>query len=360
MKVGLIYSTPDYHQLVEMMARECYQSYDKVDDTSKNFIEKITTKDHTSITSTGNIVFGIASIQGLEEYLSLLSDLMTMKEINNYIRWSTPDGKKNPDSKIGIIVSMNIFTFLDINKHIGEYDVSTKVFESFKRLIQRERSLNWFINDKTKLESKENQYITKGEPELYKPVLLTEDYTVLKEKGLTDYELDIHATITLNLKVDRETGLKIWQHTDMMGGTELSQCYIDRSSTEYQCMLGLEKGRYPDLTKYIEKYNVSEDIAKERFNSVVEEFRSALDKQVERYTHLRDDLTMLGFNQSRAKEIARAILPNPLTTKIVNCRPLRQWKHFVKLRDTNHTRKEIQADIQAIKKLFDKVVIPYE
>lgn len=361
MKIGLIHYTPDYHKLVEMTARECYQSYHKLSDTSEGFIKAIMAKGHISIASVGNIVFGVAGFTGLEEYAGVISDLMTFKEINNYIRWTAPDRKKNPDSKIGIIVSMNLLTLLDINNRINEYETNTTLWESFKRLVKRVPELKWFINDNTKLEPKPNPYTAKGEPELYKPVILTEDYTSLKEKGLTDYELDVHATITMNLKVDRATGLQMWRHADMTGGTELSQRYVDRSNAEYRSMFGFEKGKYPDFTKYLEQYpDIDEELAKKVYDYLVDLWHENIERQIEFYTELRDDLIKLGVRQGRAKEIARAVLPNAMTTKIIQCRPLRQWKHFLNLRDSVHAQKEIQNDAQAIKKAFDEVGIKYE
>lgn len=361
MKVGLIYHTKDYHKLVEMAARECYQSYSKLSETSENFVKGIMAKGHISIASTGNIVFGISGFTGLEEYAGVMTDLMTMKEVNNFIRWTTPDSKMNPDSKVGVIVSMNLLTFLDLNSNIGKYDSSTELFESFKRLIHRVPELSWFIHDKKTIQPKENPYTAKGEPGLYDPVILTEDYTDLKSKGLTDYELDVHATITMNLKVDRAIGLQIWRHADMTGGTELSQRYVKRDGAEYRPMLEFESEKYPDFTKYLEKYpDTTEEEAKVRYDNMVQELESNLDYQVKFYTEFRDDLVDLGVRLSRAKEISRAVLPNAMTTKIINCRPLRQWKHLLDLRDTNHAQKEIQKDVQAIKRAFDKAGIVYE
>ncbi|WP_411685036.1 FAD-dependent thymidylate synthase [Aeromonas caviae] len=361
MKVGLIHHTEDYHKLVEMAARECYQSYHKLGEESHTFIKGIMAAGHISIASTGNIVFGIAGFTGVEEYMNAMSDLMTMKEINNYIRWTSPDPKKNPDSKIGVIVSMNMLTFLDINNQANDYELNTNLFELFKRLVNRVPEMGWFINDKTKLEPIENQFTAKGEPQLYKPIILTEDYTALKEKGLTDYELDVHATVTMNLKVDRATGLQIWRHADMAGGTELSQRYVDRTNAEYRKMLGFEKGVYPENLK--EKFTAatgqSERLAQFAYDNLVEEVYSNIEGSISDYAELRDRLVSFGVRKSRAKEIARSMLPNAMTTKIINCRPLRQWKHFLNLRDTNHAQKEIRADAQAIKKAFEEAGIAY-
>lgn len=367
MKVGLIHNTEDYHKLVEMTARECYQSYHKLGEDSHSFIKGIMAAGHISIASTGNIVYGIAGFNGLEEYAHTMSDLMTMKEINNYIRWTQPDPKNNPDSKIGVIVSMNLLTFLDINNKIEDYDISTSLWESFKRLFIRVPEMKWFLNDKTKVKPKENPYTAKGEPELYNPVILTEDYTALKEKGLTDYELDVHATITMNLKVDRSTGLQIWRHADMTGGTELSQRYVERGKAGYRKLLEFEDAFDEDkLEKYVD--SLSEGLgdignvpsAKVLVENVIDDFYNDLNDGIDAYNHYKELFSEMGMRKSRAKEVARALLPNAMTTKIINCRPLRQWKHFINLRDTPHAQKEIHADTQSIKKAFEEVGIPYE
>lgn len=285
MKVGFIYHTEDYHKLVKGIAWEYYQSYPKREEQFHTFIRDTIEMSHTSVTSVGNIVFGVNAFTGLEEYSGVMTDLMTFKEINNFIRWTFPDAKKNPDSKIGLIVSMNMSTFIDIDKNIKDYDVNTALWKSIKRLVHRVSELRWISVEmgNTDLKFKENPYTAIEEPELYSPIILSEDYTVLKERGLTNYELDVHATITMNLKIDRTTVIQMYRHVDMVGGSELPQPYV-------------EKG---------------------------------------------------------------CISPNAIITKLINCRPLRQWKHLLNLYDTKDAQKEIQLNINSIKKVFNKAGIQY-
>lgn len=360
MKVGLIYYTKDYHKLVEMTARECYQSYNKLGEESHRFVKGIMGAGHISIASVGNIVFSVGGFSGIEDYANSITDLMTMKEINNYIRWTAPDPKNNPGSVLGTIISMNLLTLLDINNKIEDYSQMSKLWKSIKHLVSRVPELNWFFDDKSKLEPRENIYTSKGEPEIYKPVILTEDYTELKAKGLTDYELDVHATVTMNLKVDRATGLQIWRHADMAGGTELSQRYVKRDKAEYRKMVGFERGDYPDLTKYMEATGNTEELAKKHFDEFVGYWEHLVEEHIKDYADFMENLQYFGVKQSRSKEIARALLPNAMTTKLINCRPLRQWKHFLNLRDTNHAQAEIREDSKAIKAAFDKVGIKYQ
>ncbi|MDQ0176240.1 hypothetical protein [Bacillus chungangensis] len=285
MKVGFIYHTEDYHKLIERMAWEYYQSYPKREEQFHTFIRDTIEMSPNSVTSVGNIVLGVTAFTGLEEYSGVMTDLMTFKEINNFIRWTFPDAKKNPDSKIGLIVSMNMSTFIDIDKNIKDYDVNTALWKSIKRLVHRVPELRWISVEmgNTDLKFKENSDTAIEEPELYSPIILSEDYTVLKERGLTNYELDVHATITMNLKIDRTTVIQMYRQVGMVGGSELPQPYV-------------EKG---------------------------------------------------------------CIFPNAIITKLINCRPLRQWKHFLNLSITKDAQKEIQLNINSIKKVFNKAGIQY-
>jgi thymidylate synthase (FAD) len=185
----------------------------------------------------------------------------------------------------------------------------------------------WFIDDTTNVPKIENPYIPN--PSLLNPEILTQDYTALKDK-LTPYELEVHATITVDWVTDRATGLQAWRHADMTGGCELSQRYVDRGSA------GLR----------IPEFEFEEDPDLQRIYSAL------LQDEVDDYIWMRDRLTQGGMRQGRAKEIARMLLPNATLTRIIQCRPLRQWKHFFELRDSAHAQKEIMQDTQAIKKAF--------
>lgn len=361
MRVGLIHYTPDYHKLVEHTARECYQSFHKLSPDSHKFIKNIMTKGHVSIASVGNMVFGISGFSGLEEFSHIVIDLMTMKEINNFIRWSLPDAKMNSDTKVGLIVSMNMLTFLDIYHAQDKYDFQTNLFNSMKKLLDGVPELRWFYDDSVELEPRNNIYTEKATPELYSPVILYEDYTTLKEKGLTPYELDIHSNIVVNMVVDRATGLQSWRHADMVGGTELSQRYVNRDKAELRDLVGFEKGNYPEgLEKYAQERGMSIEQAQTDFDFLVNYFYEKLNGAVEDYIYVRDTLSKMGVRQGRAKEIARALLPNALTTKIIQSRPLRQWKHFFKLRNTPHAQKEIEMDTKAIIKVFKEAGVEVE
>jgi len=312
-------------------------------------------KGHLSVASSGNIVFTIDELASLDELCALFDALAAFKQINNYIRWTTPNHNENRNRPI--VVSMNILTLLDIVNNIKDFTVYPVVLEKMLEEVRKVPYLHWFLDDSVEVPPSDSPYI--GNPTLKRPVILSEDYTALKELGFTDYELDIHATIMVDFITDRATGLQTWRHADMTGGCELSQRYCDRSNAVIREMEGIEK--YPvDLVKYAEKEELTIEEAQEHYDAVVQSIRNKYQDIVEFYSDVNDTLKELGVSGKRAKEIARSVLPNAITTRIIQCRPLKQWKHFIGLRDTVHAQPEIQQDAKALKKAFDKAGIKYD
>lgn len=347
MKVGLIHYTEDYHKLCETVARVCYQSYHKDDEKSHNFIKAIMAKGHISIASTGNMVFGIAMGGGLDEFAGILSDLHTIKEINPFIKTTIPDAKKNPDTQVGFILSMNMLAFLDIYKKKDEYDFATKLVDMLFEITDKVPELRWFYDKNIILPEKKNQYTAKGTPDLYKPIILEQDYTILKEKGLTEYELGIHSQVTVNFLTDRSAGLQFWRHT--AGGCELSQRYVSRGDAKFRDLVGLQE-------LIAEKLDVAENkYAGEAIEEILGDIHIDI---MNAYDELLKYCKEAGIHAGRAKEIARSILPNSITTQLIQNRPLRYWLHLLDLRDTSHAQKEIRADVIEIKKAFDALGIP--
>ncbi|MGG1263826.1 FAD-dependent thymidylate synthase [Brevibacillus laterosporus] len=356
MKVKMIYHTPEYHKLVEAIARVCYQSYGRLSPTSHSMIKGIMNKGHLSVASSGNIVFTINKLDGMEDLSWILDSLLSFKQINNFIRISTPQHKNN--SGRHILISMNALTLLDIVENHDQFEeIHPELIGGILDEVAKVPYLNWFIDPSVKVEPSNSPYI--GNPTLDNPVILSEDYTSLKSLGFTDYELDIHATITVDLITDRATGLQMWRHGDMTGGCELSQRYCDRSTALVREMEGINE--YPaELKTYAELECISTSEAEEHYDAVVQSIRNQYQSTVDFYVDVNDTLKEIGVSGKRAKEIARSVLPNAMTTRIIQCRPLRQWKHFFKLRDTVHAQPEIQADASSLKKVFKNAGIELE
>lgn len=348
MKVELLYYTPSYHKLVESVARICYQSYDKVNEESHKMLKGIMGKGHLSVASVGNIVFGISFDKHDEvaELTSLSVDLTTYKEINNYIRWTFFDRKKNPDSKFNAVVSFNILALLDIINNVDNYYSSRTTLDLMLQSLKSIPSIFWFVDDTVKPQPVENVYCNVVQPQIGSPVILSEDYNALKDI-LTPYELDIHCTVTIDWVTDRATGLQAWRHGDQTGGCELSQRYVDRSNADYR--------KPTDLTDMVS--NAENELLRQHSEELLMTYSEWMREGISKYEKVKELLSFMG--KKRSQEIARNLLPN-VHTRIIQCRPLKQWKHFFKLRDTPHAQLEIMHDTQSIKTAFNKAGIKFE
>lgn len=357
MKVRMIYHTPDYHKLVEAVARVCYQSYDKVSPTSHNMVKSILKKGHLSIASVGNMVFEVdLTTVSDDEIDALVGDLLAFKQANNYIRWTTPHHCGSDNDRI--IISMNMLTLQDIaNGPKNGLSYVGELFNEIMKEVAKVPYLLWFFDDSVDLEPSDNRYISV--PSLGGPVVLTEDYLELEHLGLTPHELNVHATVTVDFITDRASGLQMWRHSDMTGGCELSQRYCDRSNAMSRRMEKIDT--LPEaLTKYAEKEGLTTDEAVSHYRAVVQTIDNHHKATLSLYSDLIPTLRELGVSTKRAKEIARSILNNSMTTRIIQCRPLKQWMHLFKLRDTAHAQMEVRADIQAIKAAFKENGIPVD
>ena len=328
MNVKLIYSTPNYHKLVESVMRICYQSYDKENEKSHKSVRAIMAKGHLSIASVGNIVFEINFNN--KSYYETLEDLAHMQEINQFIKWTTPFSSKSSGK---FLVSMNMLTFLDLYKAIDLNHDHNETFHFMLEEVNKVQELRWFYDKTVELPGGVNEYSGKGCPKLYEPIVLDEDYTKLKELGLNDYELGIHATITMNFVTDRAISLQLWRHWS--GGCELSQRYVERSNAEFRLPLNIDK----DLNYSIKQTNVMLSNT---------------------YDYILRHCEKEGIRKGRAKEIARSILPNDTLTQLIQCRPYKNWMHLFKLRDDKHAQIEAQEDVRSIKRVLREAGVKVE
>jgi len=315
-------------------------------------IKGIMNKGHVSVASSGNMVFNVSLENAdLQELLFLIESLILFKEVNNFIRWSTPANKGAKEGRV--LISMNMLTLLDIvkAKESGNMVFPEQVIDGILEEVKKVPYLHWFLNSSVEVPPSDNPYIKF--PSLGRPVILSQDYTALKELGLSDYELDIHATVTVDFLTDRASGLQSWRHADMVGGCELSQRYVDRSSSGFRPMVGIYE--YPEgLKDYAEREGLTMKEAKEHYDAVIQTLHNHNMETMSLYSDVMDTLEELGVSRKRAKEIARSILPNATITRIIQCRPLRQWKHFFDLRATVHAQPEIREDARSMMGAFEK------
>ncbi|MFF2889508.1 hypothetical protein [Paenibacillus sp. NPDC057967] len=231
MKTTPLYSTPAYHKLVEYAFRNCYDGFEKYNTGSNKLVRDILNKGHLSITSHGSIVLTVEGYNPMEEG-HILHSLATFKELNNYIRWTC-------ECQTDFINSMNILTFLDImygldsksGKKGFHHFLTAKHCGLFKQLVDsifEVPALRWFADHRYVIEGIKNPYL-EYKPDLLKPAILSSDYIALKKLGLTDYELDVHSTITVEIVSDRAMSLLDARHTDMASRSEISQRYVSMS-----------------------------------------------------------------------------------------------------------------------------------
>jgi thymidylate synthase ThyX len=318
--------------LVEYAARRCYDSFGKCGLDSHNFVRGIMKKGHLSIAGHGNIVLGLSDVDK-NTYHDILESLVTFKEINNYIRWS-----RDPQSKFDFVLSMNVLTFTDI----ANKGVDTLLFHLISDAVLKVPSLRWFADSGYQIEGSENPYLN-ADTDLLKPTVLSSDYIALKEQGLTDYELELHTTITVEIVSDRAMSLQDARHTDMMGRSEISQRYVTMSDFKYRTPVG--------LTPHDVIYSEAGGLIEVTYGDIMSTIALSYDKIME-YAEAN------GHNKLRAKELARSVLPNATYSKYIDTRPLRQWKHFFKLRDDVHAQNEKQQDALALLSAFRSVSIP--
>lgn len=326
MKVELLHYTPHLHKLVEISARECYQSFSKLSPTSHKMLKGIMGKGHLSVASINSIVFGI-TLDHEDEALFTLDCLSVFKQINNFVRWTDTLHSDNVHSRFDYVVSMNILSLLDIHNNINDFNIITDLYDSILKEVSNVPEIYWFIDEETIIEPIDNPY--KLTAQLGHPTILSEDYTALKDM-LTEYELNIHAQIFLNFVYDRATSLQMHRHCDQLSTLELSQRYVDLTNALYRIPTDLEGNQYNLYNSYMHS-------------------------EIKAYGELKEALKDKG--KLRSQEIARNLLPNVLTN-VIQARPLRQWKHLIKLRNSTHAQREVREDIQALIAKFEELEIP--
>lgn len=327
MQVQLLHYTPEIHKMCESQMRICYDSFNKLSQDSHKALKGIMAKGHLSVGQTNNLVFGvtISDHDYVNEYGNVLDSLNIFKQINLFTRWTDRSHKLNKNSKYHFVISMNLLSLMEIHKQIHDYDCNKNLWNLMFEEVKKVPVIHWFFDDTVEIEPSDNPYIL--EAELGKPQLLHEDYTVLKDI-LTQHELLTHSQICFNLVYDRATSLQMWRHR-VVNGTEMSQRYVDQTNASYRVPSDLE-GEEREL------------------------YEQYMQQEINAYGYLKEKLSGLG--KKRSQEIARNLLPNVLTSTIQS-RQLKDWKHLIHLRDSNHAQKECAEDVRAIRKIIEKLGI---
>jgi thymidylate synthase (FAD) len=95
--------------------------------------------------------------------------------------------------------------------------------------------------------------------------------------------------------------------------------------------------------------------AHEIFVKSIEQSRQAYTQLNEILKTKFDGLQDKTLKRKKAREAARAVLPNATETKIVVTGNFRAWRHFVRLRSAEHTDVEIRAVAIAVLRQLNKL-----
>jgi len=323
----------------------CYQSYHKDDEKSHNFIKAIMSKGHISVSSVGNMVFEVDTVT-----TDVLIDLLAMQEINSFIKQTM--WQEHFNMVQGLKISMNMLSFLEIYNAKEKYVWVSDLLDGMIAAVDKVPHLKWFYDKTVELPEIKNPYTAKGIPSLYEPIVLDEDYTVLKSLGFTDYELGIHATITMNFITDRAASLQFWRHWS--GGCELSQRYVERGEAVFREIIIDDAA----IERLIDKTGMNEIEVLYAKNIIKNTLEGINNDIMMNYGGILKYCDSVGIHKGRAKEIARSILPNAITTQLIQCRPYRNWMHLFTLRDSNHAQREIQEDVIHLKRVLNEIGVP--
>jgi thymidylate synthase (FAD) len=148
-----------------------------------------------------------------------------------------------------------------------------------------------------------------------------------------------HAVWTLLLEgVSRALTHELVRHRAGMGFSQLSQRYVDESHIAFVLP--------PEIEEDTEAFGV---------------WRAACEQSLEAYRALLGDLTeQIGesgpatMRKKRARQAARAVLPNSAETKIVVTGNARSWRHFVEMRGSPTADVEIRRLAVAVLRVLQQ------
>lgn len=135
-----------------------------------------------------------------------------------------------------------------------------------------------------------------------------------------------------------------WGHFSPL---EHSLAVFEISGISRACSHQLVRHRHLSFTQRSQRY-VDEDKARVIIpEDVPQEVQDALwgslVKIGEEYRHMKEFLTKAGIKESRAREIARLLLPNATETHLIVSGNYRAWRHFLSLRGHPAAEREIRA-----------------
>ena len=148
-------------------------------------------------------------------------------------------------------------------------------------------------------------------------------YSVLEHGSVTFYIEGVSRSLTHELVRHRH-----------LSYSQLSQRYVNVEDTEFVIPPALQEN-WDEATGWLDENNAH--------TTVGDEVVLAGTHATEVYAALVDTLEAKGLDRKRAREAARAVMPNMTETKIVVTGNLRAWRDFLQKRHSVHADREIQA-----------------
>ena len=151
-----------------------------------------------------------------------------------------------------------------------------------------------------------------------------------------------HAQATFYLEgISRSCSHEIVRHRHL-SFSQLSQRYVDERDVEFICPPALLE--YEDLRQ---KFELMVDCAQENYLDLVESLEERLPLTLDKIQR-----------RKMMRQTARAVLPNATETKMTVTGNLRAWRHFCRLRCSEHADAEIRAVALEILKPLQHIYLP--
>lgn len=160
-----------------------------------------------------------------------------------------------------------------------------------------------------------------------------------------------HAFMTVEIKTSRTIGRQLLRHRSFTF-QEFSQRYA--ANTDLNFDIELRKAgshNRQSSTERIARLIIDEDSYGYETSSDEPDLLKALEEATRGLQIIRDAYFQL-IKAGVATETARFILPEYTETKLYMSGSLRSWIHFLKIRDDEHSQKEIQQIAREIKRIF--------
>lgn len=299
-----ILDTTNVLKSIELAARTCYQSFDKIsedDSSAKKMVKSLIERKHYAMLEFGNnLSFFIEE----RDWMNIMREICHIPAFNciNMTHFEEVYAISfNPRTAIEII------DYIDpINYHPAVQNFYNSIVDNLHEDIRGER------------EKKERHYIK------------MENFDANIVDSLDRYDKPFHETVTVKIITNRGVSHEIVRHR---------QCSFAQESTRY--VDGVKDMSFIEPVCFYEKDDMT-----------IVSFFDYLEFSEKTYKSLREN----GWQKQEAREI----LPNALKTEIVIKATINEWKHIFELRCAKDAHPEMIKVMNMVRDEFIKKEIIYD